>query len=337
MRICLAFLLLLITAVSLSACLSGNSILPGSKPIDVTSDSDPVAGIVFVTTRHVDQQTGSLGQNWELYLVQPDGTGLTRLTDNDVVDTSPSWSPDGRQIAYRSRVPDASSDIFIMNADGSNPRNLINDSVHDQALDEFFPEWSPSGDKIALYTDRHTNSRTSLNGCALHRAGVMEIDGGKDNIRALDAWLGNQESMGWHPDGVHLAVSTRCHEGSQSDLILWNVETDEVSLLTNDVYADTTPAFSPDGRFLAYLSFRNGQADIYMMDMSSGEVINLTNAPSRDTHPTWSPDGTQIAFVSNRDGNEEIYVMNSDGTDLRNITNHPAKDFEPDWSPVAPP
>ncbi|MCP5100342.1 MAG: hypothetical protein GY943_32725 [Chloroflexi bacterium] len=325
---------LLLTAVLLPACLpeDGDSTL--SIPVDVRSDIDPVSGIVFVTTRHVERTVGSLGQNWELYLVQPDGSSLTRLTENEIVDTSPSWSPDGRQIAYRSRVPDASSDIFIMNADGTNPRNLVNDPVQDQALDEFFPEWSPLGDKIALYTDRHTTAAKSNNGCALHRAGVMDIDGGRESIRALDVWLGNQETLGWHPDGVHVVISSRCHQGNQLDLILWNVETDDVSFITDDVYADAAPAFSPDGRFLAYSSARNGQTDIYVMEMESGEVVNLTNHAASDTHPTWSPNGSQIAFVTNRDGNEEIYVMNNDGTNLRNITNHPSKDFEPDWSPA---
>ena len=111
----------------------------------------PTSGIVFVTFRHVERNN-SLHQNWELYLVQPDGSGLTRLTDNDRVDTSPSWSPDGRQITFRSRV-DGSSDIFVMDANGENWRNLIKDT-EDSIFDEFYPEWNPQRDLIELYTDR---------------------------------------------------------------------------------------------------------------------------------------------------------------------------------------
>ena len=89
--------------VLLAACLPEDgapSLLPDPiKPVT----AEPTSGILFVTLRHVEREIG-LHQNWELYLVQPDGTGLTRLTENDRVDTSPSWSPDGRQIVFRSRV-----------------------------------------------------------------------------------------------------------------------------------------------------------------------------------------------------------------------------------------
>ena len=293
---------------------------------------EPTPGIVFVTNRHVDRNQVGLHSNWELYLVQPDGTGLTRLTDNERVDTSPSWSPDGRQIAFRSRE-DGSSDIFVMNADGSRWRNLVRDPA-DSIYDEFFPEWNPQRELIALYTDRFYSPAV---GCAWHRVAIMPLAGGKDEIVVLAEPLTEQETLGWHPDGRHLAFSSRCDFGKEQavELFMWDIDTNEVTQITDDGYINADPAFSPDGRYLAYQSVRDGQgADIIVLDMETGEERNLTNSPAKDSHPTWSPDGRQIAFASDRDGNDDIFVMNADGSDPRNITNHPAKDWEPDWSPV---
>ena len=322
------------TAVLLSACALPSMEEPELpfSPVAIESNSEPTTGIVFVTSRHVEYDPSEIHQNWELYLIQPDGSGETRITNNEVVDASPSWSPDGRQLILRSREGDNSADIFIMNADGSNRRNIVQDSPSDFGLDEFNPSWSPDGEWVALYTDR--SFKPGANGCALHRAAVMPITGGKENIRPLDAYLGNQESMSWSMDSKQIVLSSRCHEGPQMDLFLWEVATDEITQLTNDVHVDSSPEFSKDGRFLAYTSVRDGNPDVYIMNMESGELRNLTDHPAKDTHPTWSPDGTQLAFVSDRDGNEEIYVINVDGSNPQNISNHPARDFEPAWSPV---
>ena len=64
-----------------------------------------------------------------------------------------------------------------------------------------------------------------------------------------------------------------------------------------------TPAWSPDGRKLAFVSGRDGNAEIYVMNADGSEQENLTRQPANDSHPSWSPDGRKIAFVSRRDGN----------------------------------
>ena len=94
-----------------------------------------------------------------------------------------------------------------------------------------------------------------------------------------------------------------------------------------------TPAWSPDGRKLAFVSRRDGNSEIYVMNADGSAQENLTQHPASDSHPSWSPDGRKLAFVSRRDGNSDIYVMNADGSGLRNVTRTSSNDLDPAWSP----
>jgi len=94
-----------------------------------------------------------------------------------------------------------------------------------------------------------------------------------------------------------------------------------------------TPAWSPDGRKLAFVSQRDGNSEIYVMNADGSAQENLTRQPASDSHPSWSRDGRRIVFVSRRDDNSEIYVMNADGSGLRNLTRTPSDDLDPSWSP----
>lgn len=283
--------------------------------------SDPMPGIAFVSI-HED--------NWDLYKIQPDGSGLVRLTDSPEVDSEPAWSPDGTQIAFRSRR-DGSSDIFIMGADGSSPVNLINDPA-DSFNDEFYPNFQPGGDLLAIYTDRPPFADECRIG-GVHQLALMSITGGKESIYHAGIIPGEQESNAWSPDGRFLVFSSICR-GKAMQLYMWQQATDELTQLTDEEFTSFSPAFSPDGHWLAFTSGRSGNSDIWMMHLGSREWRQVTTSPARDYHPSWSPDGTQIVFTSNRDGNDEIYIINVDGSNPVNLTNNPDKDFWPDWSPV---
>ena len=89
--------------------------------------------------------------------------------------------------------------------------------------------------------------------------------------------------------------------------------------LTNHSGRDEFPSWSPDGRRLAFESYRDGNREIYVMGSDGTNPHRLTNHAAWDVEPSWSPDGRHIAFVSNRD-NWEIYVMGSDGTNPRRLT-----------------
>ena len=99
---------------------------------------------------------------------------------------------------------------------------------------------------------------------------------------------------------------------------------------------DITPAWSPDGKALAYTSYRTGFQDIIVSYIFEGRRSNpmAGTAEKQNFLPAWSPDGSKLAFTSNRDQNPEIYVVNRDGTGLRRLTNHPEIDVTPTWSPT---
>jgi Tol biopolymer transport system component len=130
------------------------------------------------------------------------------------------------------------------------------------------------------------------------------------------------------------------------------MDIDETNLqnLTNSPFIESSPAWSPDGRRIAYTSKdlnKSVASDVFIIDEDGKNVFNLTDdpaynlnaltgEPANDGDPAWSPDGTQLAIYSDRDGYTNIWVLKSDGTDAVNITRNRSDeevDYTPTWSP----
>jgi hypothetical protein len=96
------------------------------------------------------------------------------------------------------------------------------------------------------------------------------------------------------------------------------------------------PAWSADGRRIAFVTGRDGNREIYVMNADGTDQTRLTTNPASDSYPTWSPGpsgSARIAFTSTRDGDREIYVMDADGTDQTRLTFSAGVDQRPDWHP----
>lgn len=94
-----------------------------------------------------------------------------------------------------------------------------------------------------------------------------------------------------------------------------------------------SPAWSPDGNKLAYVSFESGKPQIFVQDIYTTRREAMTDFPGINSSPVWSPDGSSLGMVLSKDGNPEIYTMNVATKALKRITNHYSIDTEPSWSP----
>jgi TolB protein len=134
-------------------------------------------------------------------------------------------------------------------------------------------------------------------------------------------------------------ISTSRRFGPQADSELFAIAADGSGRqrLSHNAWLDT-PAWSPDGRRIAFVSRHGGNTDVYVMNADGSSQRNLTRNQADDSGPVWSPDGRKVAFVRGHVGNDrwryssEIYVMNADGGAQRRLTENPAPDIAPAWS-----
>ena len=280
----------------------------------------------------------------EIFVLNPDGTGLRQLTKNgtagsfDADDEAPAWSPDGRLIAFvttRHGAGDAFGvrELYVMAADGSRQRRLT-----DNAREEFAPGWLPDG-RIAFVTCS-ASSEDEVPVCDL--AAIRPDGRGEEMLSELGFVFDLQPS----PDGTRIVYSELAGQShfQHFELHAADLDGDDHRQLTENDAGDASPAWSPTGELIAFVSNRAQSAscfshdcvgfttELYVMNADGGDVTRLTETPHQEASPTWSPDGTRILYSRQLDADDdhELYVMNSDGSCPTRLL--PGEwDTMPDW------
>jgi Tol biopolymer transport system component len=132
--------------------------------------------------------------------------------------------------------------------------------------------------------------------------------------------------------GQFLYVSSRTGD---PDIYLANADgTGEAKNLTNNTADDVFPAWSFDGKKIAFSSDRDGVQNIYVMDADGKNVKQITQEKEICRAPAWSPDGKKIVFTRHVEGQSpDLFIMDADGKNMVNLTNDPGYDADAAWSP----
>jgi uncharacterized repeat protein (TIGR01451 family) len=284
-------------------------------------------------------ETGSLiafrsyrdGDQSSIYLMNADGSGVTRISELGGDATNAAWSPDSAYIAYQSDL-DGDLDIYVYELSSGRTRKLTDNDIADYA-----PTWQCGTTRVIFTSD--------VNG----EPDIYEVEALPMDAAPVDLTTDAATRLTFDPSADIYPENSPVEENASREGALPGVTLGQqtsflqpdVSTTEADPSLDSGEAFEPVNSceticpaWTLIHSDRTGDSEIFRLGTDGGADFNLSQGVAADDRgPTRAPNAQWIAFTSDRDGNEEIYIASADGTSIRRATNNDAADTDPVWSP----
>lgn len=242
----------------------------------------------------------------DIFVAGPDDPVRRQLTSGPALETSPSFSPDGRLIAYWVRTAMGTpSSLWVMDADGSNPRNVTG-ALDLSGAENILAAWSPDSRQLAFSAgDYYTSSRLYVADAT--GGGAREI--GKDGLSRVDpSWSPDGRliafrggTIGVSPDALPvddaIGVYVIAPDGTGERRVGHLPRAGGAPNQFGGPLSGSPPSWSPDGRWLTYAYGPAGHHDIAIGAVDGSDERQIVTSADDDMLPTFSPDGTRIAFV----------------------------------------
>ncbi|GIK37292.1 MAG: hypothetical protein BroJett011_11250 [Chloroflexota bacterium] len=286
-----------------------------TPPSDQTA-SIPAAEAAAPTPMPFGGGTGKIAflSAGNIYLMNMDGSDLTRLTDIGVIGCF-AWSPDGQQIAFSSNY-----DIYVINAvGGDQPKLIVDVTPTDGDAAYVCPTWSADSQQLFLAVP------------FLYGIYAAPADGSSlTKLADIEGW-----DHAWSPDRQMLVFVSR----RDREFEIYGMKTNGSNLtqLTDNTARDLDPAWSPDGLTIAFASDREveDKYELYLMQADGSNPRKLTQTSSRRIfRPTWSPDGQTIVYTRSSEDGVWIDLIRADGTGYKQLVQgRDLQGRDPVWSP----
>jgi TolB protein len=275
-----------------------------------------------VTGRSTDHR------NKEIFVMDWDGANVEAITHSKSGSMSPSWSRDGRYLAYSSfayhtKNKTRNNDLFLYDFITRKSRVLsFQRGINSTAT--FFPD-----DQNIIMRMSPNNGSADLYKMSLSSPGKTPLTNGPRGAMNVEPAMS--------PDGTKVAFSS--DRSGKAMIYILDLQKNTTRRLTFAGFYNSTPSWSPDGKKIAFMGNVDGHFDIFTMDIDGKNMQRLTTARkpngkgADNEDPSYSPDGRMIMFRSNRTGHYQIYVVTTDGKNEYRITFDNHNYYAPKWSP----
>lgn len=255
---------------------------------------------------------GKIGQK-EIYIMDIDGENRIPITKNKSINVSPSWSPDGSQVAFASYMK-YFPEIYIAQTNG---KGKIKRVTYNNAVN-MTPAFAPDGKGIAIASSMSGNPEIYL------------IDSQGNKLAQLTRNFGIDIAPTWSPDGNNLIFASE--RAGNLHLFSMDKNGNGVKRLTYSGAHNDQPDWSPKADKVVYASQSGGGYDIFTVNVDGSLVQRLTSGAGSNESPSFSPDGRYVVYSSTRRGKSDVYLMLWEGSNQVPITNS-GECVNPDWSP----
>jgi Tol biopolymer transport system component len=272
-------------------------------------------------------------EQFDLWLIDNAGGAQSRpLTTGGIEGLDDfDWSADSRSLVFHAIDREGGDrDIYRLDVESGEIVNL----TADYPFWDSDPAWSPDGEWIAFVSDRADGGKET------DHIWLMAPDG--SGLQKLTGTEWEDVSPAWSPDSAEIAFYRwgfiPADEGRPPGL--WVTRADgsgarlvvELNVLAAGLDA---PAWSPDGKWIAYQSGPPREADLYVITAEGGDPVNVSDLPGHEYGVSWSPDSSSLLFTNETDGDVRLYVAAPDGTDTRPLLEEGGNGFG-EWAPAFP-
>ena len=264
----------------------------------------------------------SAGEPFSIMLISIETGEKRKITSppaGSVGDNTPAFSPDGSQLAFSRMSGQGVEDIYLMPAEGGEPRRLTFDNRFNKHLD-----WTADGREIVFISDREGGT------------GLWRVSASGGTPEPLLTAVGyNITRLSISRQGNRLVYTQNF-----VDTNIWRAElagtkgkVSAPTMLISSSKDDSAPQYAPEGKRITFRSDRSGSLEIWACEADGSNPVQLTNfSGPKVGSPSWSPDGRQIAFDARPEGNPDIFVISAEGGRPRRLTDDPAEEIAPSWS-----
>jgi Tol biopolymer transport system component len=270
---------------------------------ETAGDGYSIKKVVFTSNRD---------GNKNIYSINIDGTGLTRLTSYSGSDFYPEASPDGRKITYASDIGGIWQ-IMVMDWNGKNKKQITHNSFRCG-----YPSWSFDGKYI--YFEAYIN-------------GDWELYRIKSDGTGQKRLTFNSSYNDWHPNGHPFKYEVIYESGvtGKENIYVMSHSGSGIRKIGGSGPRRRVPDVSNDGKKITYMRYSGSNSDIWIMDYNGQNEIKLTSNPDWDGHPSFSPDDKYIIYDEIKGSKEDLIIIDIASGAKTNITNSSSIDEDPSF------